>query len=68
MPDDPSFDRTLIVELSQTAFGRVLTGFHIDYFDATLEGAERIPAGGVLLVGWLERLRSAIPSVSRRRS
>jgi photosystem II stability/assembly factor-like uncharacterized protein len=24
--------------------------------------------GGVLLVGWLERLRSAIPSVSRRRS
>jgi 1-acyl-sn-glycerol-3-phosphate acyltransferase len=52
MPDDPHFDRTLVVELSQTAFGRALADLPIKYFDATLEGVERIPeSGGALLVG-----------------
>ncbi len=52
MPDDPSFDRTLLVELSQTAFGHALGDLPIKYFDATIEGIERIPKdSGVLLVG-----------------
>ncbi len=52
MPDDPSFDRTLLVELSQTAFGHALGDLPIKYFDATIDGVDRIPTdGGALLVG-----------------
>lgn len=52
MPDDPSFDPTLIVEMSQTAFGRALGDLPIKYFDATLDGTEHLPReGGALLVG-----------------
>ena len=51
-PDFRSFDRTLLLELAQTEFGKSALSAPIRYFDATLIGGAHIPQdGGALLVG-----------------